>query len=215
MSATIGLFGGSFDPIHNGHLALARAALEQLQLDQVRFLPAGQPWQRSTLSASNDARLAMVQQAIADESHFVADARELQRSGPTYTYDTLRSLRAELGETAVLVWILGSDQLHNLPSWHRFEELFSLAHFAVAQRAGEAPLTVPPTLPCRSCAADEAHWRSEPAGWLIRFAMPPVNLSASWLRAQLAQGQPPTDLLPAAVLQIIQQQHLYGFHGHH
>ncbi len=209
-----GLLGGSFDPIHNGHLALAQAALEQLQLDQVRFIPAGQPWQRAPLCASNAQRLRMVQQAIADIPQFVADDRELQRSGATYTVDTLGSLRDALGPHAVLVWILGSDQLHNLPSWHRFEALFELAHFAVAQRAGEAPLTIPAALTCLHGAAGDTAWRNKPAGTLIRFTMPPINLSASWLRVQLAHGHTPTELVPTPVLHYIQQHQLYGNHGH-
>lgn len=205
----IGLFGGSFDPVHHGHIALARAALEQLKLDALRIIPAGQPWQRAPLHASPQHRWAMIQLAFTEDPRITLDARELARPGPTYTYDTLYALRQEFGEQAVLIWIVGSDQLHNLPCWHRVHDLFTLAHFAVAQRAGDVPLTIPESLNVPTHAASDELWRHQPAGSLIHFTMPPVNLAATQLRSMLKQGQPAADLVPAPVLHYIEQYQLY------
>jgi len=206
----IGLLGGSFDPIHNGHLALAHAAIEQLQLDSLHLIPAGQPWQRKPLQAGAQERLAMVQLAIADDARMTADNRELVRSGPTFTYDTLHALRQELGSDAVLVWIIGSDQLDNLPTWHRLDDLFALAHFAVTQRAGATPLEIPAALKAYPVfQAHDSGWRSQPYGSLIFFPMPPVNLSATQLRDGLAHGSTGAGLVPAPVLRYIEQHQLY------
>ena len=215
----IGFLGGSFDPIHNGHIALAQAALEQLQLDALHLIPAGQPWQRAPLQATPAHRLAMTQLAFANQAQITVDPRELTRTGSTYTYDTLQALRQELGAQAVLVWIIGSDQLHNLPSWHRVQDLFLLAHFAVAQRAGDPPLSVPSALknvlnlPTHTTydqdGQDDHTWRQHPAGSLIQFTMPPVNLSATQLRGALKQGQSAAGLVPTSVLHYIEQHSLY------
>lgn len=211
-----GFLGGSFDPIHHGHVALAHAAVEQLQLDTLHIIPAGQPWQRAPLQASPEHRLAMAQCAFVGEARITVDDREITRSGATYTYDTLCALRQEFGPSAVLVWIIGSDQLHHLPHWHRSQDLFALAHFAVAQRAGDSPLAVPASLKSL-LTTDTMHWRQHPAGCLIQFTMPPVAISATQLRAMLKQ-RPPTSALtsmpaatlaPAAVLHYIEQHSLY------
>ncbi|MCC7483315.1 MAG: nicotinate-nicotinamide nucleotide adenylyltransferase, partial [Hyphomicrobiales bacterium] len=119
----IGLLGGTFDPIHVGHLALAHAARDALRLDEVRLVPTGRSWQKAGAGAGVAARLAMVRRAVSAIPGVVVDDRETRRAGASYTIDTLIELRAELGAEPALVLLLGSDQLRNLATWHRYREL--------------------------------------------------------------------------------------------
>ena len=190
--APIGLLGGSFDPIHIGHLQLARDALAQLALSQVRFLPAGQPWQKGEITAAAH-RAHMVELALRDldnavPSPFVLDMHEIERAGPTFTIDTLRELRATQDAVRPLVLIMGSDQFEQLDTWRDWTRLLYYAHLAVARRA-DAVLTP-------NYALQEffnAHWarpaavRSAPCGRIVEFAMTPVDASATEIRALLAQ----------------------------
>jgi nicotinate-nucleotide adenylyltransferase len=141
----IGLLGGSFDPPHLAHLALARAALEQLALDELRWLPAGAPWQKQregrVLAPAAD-RVAMVNLLVEGEPRFVVDERELHRAGPSYTIDTLRELHAEQPE-AQLWLVLGQDQYARLDTWHDWRGILPLAGLAVAARDGEAVVAPP------------------------------------------------------------------------
>jgi nicotinate-nucleotide adenylyltransferase len=211
----IGLLGGSFDPIHAGHLQLARDALAQLRLAQVRFLPAGQPWQKGEITDAAH-RAAMVLAAIRDEPRFVLDMREVERAGPTYTVDTLRELRAALGDEVGLVLIMGSDQFERLDTWREWTALPALAHLAVARRA-DAVLTL--SYPLQEFF--NAHWAPPAAvhetahGRIVELAMTPVDASATEIRAALAQPPSPARdallarLVPAPVLDYIRAQHLY------
>ena len=141
----IGILGGSFDPVHVGHLALGRAACEALRLDRLLVIPTGNSWQKSgegTVRTPAVHRLAMVRIALQSRpSHDSAcrwetDEIEVRREGPSYTVDTLHELRDRFGPEPALVLLLGSDQVHNLPTWHRWEELFDLAHIVIAHRPG-------------------------------------------------------------------------------
>lgn len=205
----IGLFGGTFDPIHIGHLALARTALAALALDQVRFLPSGTSWQKSSVRASPRQRLEMVELALAGEPRLCVDPRETLREGATYTVDSLRELRAELGDEVALVLLLGSDQLHNLHTWHRWRELIELAHLGCTQRE-RVPLT---GLPAEVEALLQSHGRQTlpdaPAGAIVLFSMPPVPVSSTAIRAQLARGERPDELVPPSVLAYIESRQLY------
>lgn len=236
----IGLFGGTFDPVHQGHIALAHAAQSALQLDELRFLPAGQPWQKQTLSTSAVDRLAMLELALAAEqqANWVCDSREIQRetqrqnqqSTPTYTIDTLRELRAEFGNTVSLVWLLGSDQLHNLPTWKAWTELFDLAHFAYTDRVDEAFSNHASPAPAAATAAPA--WLSArlvsalpntPAGSVVHFPMPAMPISSTQIRLQIRTqlgtltASPSTNLglthqnllVAPTVLHYIQQHQLY------
>jgi nicotinate-nucleotide adenylyltransferase len=214
-SSAVGLLGGSFDPIHVGHLRLARDALTALRLSEVRFLPAGHPWQKGEITDAA-RRAEMVLAAIRDEPSFKLDMREIERPGPTYTIDTLRELRAALGADVPLVLIMGSDQFERLDTWHDWEHLLHHAHLAVARRA-DAVLT--PNYALQEFFNE--HWaRAEAvheaaAGHIVEFAMAPVDASATEIRALLAQPPSPARdarlaaTVPAAVLDYIRGHHLY------
>ena len=205
----IGILGGTFDPIHVGHLALARAARAALALDEVRFIPTARSWQKDAAGAAPEQRLAMVRLAIEADPGFVADTREVERGGPSYTIDTLQALRTELGAQPALILLMGSDQLRNLPTWHRARELLGFAHIGCTQR-GPADTTA---LDRAVEALLDAHGRDalpdEPAGSIVFFKMPPVPVSATALRAGLARGERPHELVPPAVLDYIETHRLY------
>ncbi|MCL4184762.1 MAG: nicotinate-nucleotide adenylyltransferase [Burkholderiaceae bacterium] len=205
----MGLLGGTFDPIHVGHLALAHAARDALRLDEVRLVPTGRSWQKAGAGAGVAARLAMVRLAVSAIPGFVVDDRETRRAGASYTIDTLIELRAELGAEPALVLLLGSDQLRNLATWHRHDELLRHAHIA-ATRRGSHPLSGFDA-PVEALVA--AHGRDAlpdaPAGAIVFFAMPPVPVSASALRERLARGERPVELLPPRVLDYIERHRLY------
>ena len=188
----IGLFGGSFDPVHSAHVALAQVALTQLQLDAVRWVPAGQPWQKARALASPAHRAAMVQLAIDDEPRFTLERCELNRVGPSYTLDTVRELRAA---TPGARWflIIGQDQYAGLHSWRDWKALLQLVTLAVAMRPG-APTRVNPEV------ERVAH---EPV------ALPMMDISSTEIRQRVARGQAIDGLVPAAVAGYIDQHHLY------
>ena len=131
----VGLFGGSFDPVHNAHLALARAALAELQLDEVRWVPAGQPWQKARALTAAVHREAMLRLALAGEPRFVLDRTEIRRPGPSYTLDTVRELAAAQPGTEWFL-IIGHDQYAGLHTWNGWQELLARVTLAVANRPG-------------------------------------------------------------------------------
>ena len=206
----IGILGGTFDPIHVGHLALGRAARAALSLDEVRLLPTGSSWQKSGVVASAQQRLRMAALAVAGEPGFLVDDREVRRSGPSYTVDTLAEMRSELGAQPALVLLLGSDQLLNLASWHRWADLLSFAHIACTQRERVTLERLPPPVEEMVRAHGRDALPDEPAGAVVFFGMPPVPVSATTLRARLAAGERPRELVPPAVLDYIDLHQLYG-----
>lgn len=222
----VGILGGTFDPVHLAHLALARAGLDRLGLAGVRWIPAGQPWHRDAPGASPDERVAMVRAAIADEPRFVLDASEAEAGAPGYTVDTLARLRHELGPDCPLVLLMGADAFRGLASWHRWRELFDLAHVAVATRPGFPLDEIAPPLDAEFAArrrppADSglAFRRpagadfSRPAGEILLFELVAGTVSATEVRALLAAGATDErlrELLPAPVLDYIRRNHLYS-----
>ncbi len=206
----LGILGGTFDPVHIGHLALARTARAALRLDEMRLIPTGASWQKRGVVASPVQRLAMLKLAVATEPALRADPREVNRSGPTYTVDTLAELRAEVGPEVSLILIMGSDQLRNLATWHRWQDLLEHAHIACTQRE-QVPLS---DLPDAVETLVQAHGRDAlpdtASGSIVFFTMPPVPVSATALRAALARGERPAELVPPAVLDYIGRENLYG-----
>jgi nicotinate-nucleotide adenylyltransferase len=211
----IGLLGGSFDPVHMGHLQLARDALAHLPLDEVRFVPASQPWQKGPVTDAGH-RARMVERAIAHEPRCVLDPSEIERGGITYTVDTLRALRAGAWRDAALVLLMGSDQFERFDTWRDWRAIADLAHVAVARRGG-APARPGPELaafwaPRRTGAAELAH---RPAGGWVEFPMTPIDASATEVRRLLATPSPAGDrrlaeLVPRAVLDYIRAHRLYA-----
>lgn len=194
----IGLLGGSFDPPHLAHLALARLARQQLHLDELRWLPAGAPWQKAGRQmASATHRAAMLAALVQGEPGQVIDTRELQRSGPTYTIDTVRALQSEQPD-ADWVFILGQDQYGRFDTWRDWPELLQRLTLAVADRAGQVP-TPPPAL------AGVPHR-------VVALPLPRQDIAASDIRQQLAAGVPPAQLAPlvgAAVASYIDHHQPY------
>jgi nicotinate-nucleotide adenylyltransferase len=215
----IGIFGGSFDPIHAGHLQLARDALRNLRLAEVRFVPAGQPWQKTGVTPAA-ARAQMVALALRGEPKMALDLRELARPGPSYTIDTLRSLRVELGPQVVLVLLIGADQLARLDTWHEWRSILDQAHLAVAARSG-AGQTLPVAVRqmCDAHAVTLAQLHGRAAGGVIELPMTPIDCSASGLRALLREPAAGSDgqrarylaqLVAPAVLDYIRANALYS-----
>jgi nicotinate-nucleotide adenylyltransferase len=211
----IGLLGGSFDPIHVGHLQLARDARDRLGLQELRLIPAAQPWQKAPITdAAHRAR--MVALAIEGEPGLVLDMQEIARGGPTYTIDTLRALRTAVGQAQPLVLVIGADQMSRLDTWRDWTALADLAHIAVAQRNGQPPALNPALAAwyaAHHAPVDAVH--RAPAGAVVDLPMRPVDASATEVRALLAA--PPSQardlrlsrLVPAAVLLYIRREDLY------
>ena len=195
----LALFGGTFDPIHIGHLTVAWEAAELLDAE-VRLLPANVPPHRSAPQATPAERVAMLRAALAGQSRLTLDARELERDGPSYTIDTLRELRAEQGERP-LVLLLGADAFAGLPGWNRWRELFDYAHIGVLSRPGVAaarPAELAEEVAARG-VDDVAALRAQPCGRLIELAVTPLEISATRIRELLAAGRDPRYLLPAGL----------------
>lgn len=205
----VGMFGGTFDPVHAAHLRMAEAFFTQCQLDQLRLIPAGNPYHRDNgPQASAEQRLAMVQLAIADRSGWLADDREVRRARPAYTVETLEELRAELGPDCQLWLLIGGDSLHNLPRWQRWQDILHLANIAVAVRPGFDAANLPAVLlPYWQQVPDFSN--SAASGTIRALTLPPVPLSATELRHKLAAGEDCSGLIPADVMQYIHRHQLY------
>ncbi len=182
----LAILGGTFDPVHNAHLAMARAALEALAPERVVFMPTGKAAYRNAAVASAQDRLAMLKLAVAGEPRFAVDERELAPEASGYTVDTLRALRAERPE-AELYFLMGADQLEKFPSWRAPEEIRRLARLAVFARPGHA-------------VRDES----------VRVVpMTPLDVSASEIRARVARGESVAGLVPAPVANYIERKGIY------
>ncbi|MFA5625928.1 MAG: nicotinate-nucleotide adenylyltransferase [Thiohalomonadaceae bacterium] len=210
----IGLLGGTFDPVHFGHLRMALEMREILNLAEVRLVPCGQPAHRAAPQASAADRLAMLELAIAKQTGLVIDRRELDRPGPSYMVDTLVSLRGELGQIQLCL-LLGSDAFLGFQQWHRWQEIFLLAHLVVMQRPGwnlldglAEPLAK--IMTARRVQNIDDIWQA-PAGSILLQAVTPLDISATKIRQQIAAGRSPRYLLPDAVWDYIRQHGLYGW----
>lgn len=211
-------YGGTFDPVHLGHLAIARAARDALAVP-VHLLPAADPPHRSAPGATAEQRCDMLQLAFADEPDLLLDRRELVRAArrpdvPSYTVDTLEELRAALGPQTPLAWLIGADSLLSLARWHRWQTLFGLAHFIVAERPGSV---VPERVQGALGQALQGRWTDQPqalqeraAGRVLRLRQPLRSESASDVRARIAGGGSWQSLVPPAVADYITDHRLYG-----
>lgn len=214
--APIGIFGGTFDPVHFGHLRPALELCEQLGLARVHLVPSAVPPHRATPRVSAEQRLAMLALAVDGEPAFKVDDRELRRSGPSYMVDTLASLREEYGSERSLCLLLGVDAFLGLPAWHRWEQLLALAHIVVAHRPGwhlQRPTgQVNPALALLGEDGDGDDvecLRRRPAGCVVLQPVTQLDISATALRAAIADGRSARYLMPDAVWHYIEQHNLY------
>lgn len=210
----IGIFGGTFDPIHFGHLRTALEVLEELGLAEVRLIPCHVPPHRGQPRAHADHRLELLRIAVANVPGLQVDERELRRAGPSYTVDTLFELRQEFPD-ASLCLMIGMDSLLSLPSWHRWRELIELAHLVVLARPGYEP----------SFSGELAEWidgrrvrsaaelKSAPSGIVYFHSVTQLDISATGIRHLIKSGRLPRFLTPDAVWRQIAAQRLYGWPG--
>lgn len=214
MTACVALLGGSFDPVHHGHVALAALFAELLKPDQLRVIPAGNPWQKNGLQASAEDRVAMLELAFREAALDVTiDRLEIERATPTYTIETLRAVRAELGPDASIVFLMGADQLQHLDSWREWRALFDYAHIGVGARPGFAlaeaalPPAVAQEIAVRQGSLEQL--RTTPSGRVYLAEALAVDVSATQIRSALQRGEQANSLISPVVLDYIQQHNLY------
>ncbi|NGM15538.1 nicotinate-nucleotide adenylyltransferase [Verrucosispora sp. WMMA2044] len=189
----IGIMGGTFDPIHHGHLVAASEVADRFGLDEVIFVPTGQPWQKADVPVSSaEDRYLMTVIATASNPRFQVSRVDIDRGGPTYTVDTLRDLRSQYGTKAQLFFITGADALERILSWKNLDEIFELAHFIGVTRPG-FQLTA-------------AHL---PADTVSLVQVPAMAISSTDCRARVARGEPVWYLVPDGVVQYIAKRRLY------
>lgn len=212
MSELSALFGGTFDPVHYGHLHPAEALAQQVGLKKVTLMPNNVPPHRPQPEASAAQRVAMLQCAIADRPLFDIDTRELQRQTPSWTVTTLEALREERGPRQPLGFIIGQDSLLSLHKWHRWQELLSLCHLLVCKRPGYATEMGSPEMQQwleQHQTQDSAALHNAPAGHIWLAETPLYAISATEIRQRRHQGQSCSTLLPAAVIDYIDRTGLY------
>jgi nicotinate-nucleotide adenylyltransferase len=196
----LGIFGGSFDPSHNAHIALAKHAIAQFDLNELRIIPTGDAWHKARTLTPSPHRLAMTRLAFAEVSQTLVDSREIDRKGATYTVETLEELKAEQPDTDLYLFI-GADQANAFKTWHRWQEILSLATLVVADRPNEG----------QGGMASQWHNAVSPA--VQRLDMPSLNVSATEIRAHVAHGTQADPKmhawLPAAVQHYIEKHSLY------
>ncbi|MET0984120.1 MAG: nicotinate-nucleotide adenylyltransferase [Steroidobacteraceae bacterium] len=206
----IGIFGGTFDPIHFGHLRTAFELMQALRLSEMRFMPAGDPPHRDQTIADAELRLAMVRAAVEGQPGFTVDDREVRREGPSYSVDTLGTLRAEYPQRSLCL-IVGMDAFLGLPKWRQWRELLELAHLVVAHRPG---WRAPSMGPLGELLVDRGTGRINDlhearAGCIYIHAVTQLEISSTELRKLIAAGRDPRYLVPDAVRAVIEQSGCY------
>jgi nicotinate-nucleotide adenylyltransferase len=206
----LGIFGGTFDPVHYGHLRIAFELLKVLDLEEMRFIPAGQPPHRGAPACTARHRLAMVRAAIADQPGFTADSREVDRQSPSWTVTTLRELRAEAPRRPLCL-VVGMDAFLGLPQWHEWLELPRLAHLVIAQRPGARlpDQGVLGGLLAERATARVGDLHDAPAGCIFVHEGTPLEISSTALREMISAGRDPRYLLPDAVRAYIRDTACY------
>lgn len=208
---TIGILGGTFDPIHFGHLRPAVELLQDLALSEVRFVPSNVPPHRDATCATGQQRLRMVSAAIAGEPGLSVDDRELRRPGPSYMVETLRSLRQDLGQTP-LCMIVGVDAFMGLPTWYCWRELITLAHIIVMRRPGKIASYSGELAQLMQTHQidhpDKLHQRE--SGWILCTDVTQLEISATQIRALVAQGKSIRYLVPNAVAELIATEKIFA-----
>jgi nicotinate-nucleotide adenylyltransferase len=202
--------GGSFDPLHLGHLGVAREAKRLLQLDEMRLLPCYLSPHKEISSSSIEHRINLIQACLKDEAGLTLDLREAQSRRQIYSVDTLKALRHELGEQTCLVFVVGSDSWLSLPSWHRWRSMFDLCNFAIVPRPGyvaDLPEELEQELASRELVVERLCDYS--AGHYTVLETDQWDVSSTQLRAKLKRGEDVSTLLPQAGLNYIQKHHLY------
>ncbi|UAW64850.1 nicotinate-nucleotide adenylyltransferase [Mycoavidus sp. HKI] len=225
MMLRVGIFGGTFDPIHHGHLALATAFAKRLQLNQLIVLPAGQPWQKmhGALNTVSEAhhRLAMTRLGAAQldlpETEVIVASDEIDRTSSSYTVDTLASWRNKVGADASLAFLMGADQLVQLDAWHQWPRLFDYAHLCVAARPGFSLAAASPIIAAEIAqrAAPAHALQTQEHGLIFIDTELALEISATGIRAQIRESAQalneatPPSFLPASIWRYIRQHHLY------
>jgi len=207
----IGILGGTFDPVHHGHLRLAQECLEALRLAEVRLVPVHSPPHRAAPAAAPAQRLAMLEIGTQTEDRLVADGRELERGGSSYTIETLESLRREAG-TRPLCLIMGMDAFRQINTWKRWTALLDHVHIVVVDRPGKEPRfddREVARLFVEHAASGPDVLRALPAGRILRLNAPLLDISATHIRGLIASGRNPRWLLPDAVIDYIRREKLY------
>lgn len=208
----IGVFGGTFDPVHHGHLRPALELLESLQLQEVRMIPCAVPPHRDSPIASEQTRLAMLQLAVVDEPRLVVDEREIRRGGSSYMVDTLRSLRDEKGDVPLCL-LLGTDAFLGLPNWHEWRELLTLAHIVVAHRPGwqmeKSEMGELSGLLDNREVSSVSALSAKPAGHILLQQVTPLAISATGIRRMINEGKSARFLMPDRVWDYIRTNKLY------
>lgn len=207
---SLGILGGTFNPIHHGHLRVAVECIERLQLDRLHLVPLNAPAHRDAPETDAALRFEMVQRAVNEETQLIADDRELRRGGVSYTVDTLEAFRADYPQAALSV-IIGTDAFAHLHRWHRWEDLSIFAHIIVVHRPGSDLPTDTPAYEMLEpmLTGDPADLRKKTAGCFVSLSLPMLDISSTQIRSILHNKQSPRYLLPKSVLDLIHEQQLY------
>lgn len=209
----IGILGGTFNPIHLGHLHLAKQLQAKLGFDTIRFMPAALPALKDAPSATAEQRADLVKITIENQAHFTLDSRELSRSGTSYTVDTLISLREELGNEVSISWLMGSDAFAHLNAWHRWQEILNYAHLVVVKRPHSEDLSKLNTEMKKLLETHEAKHVKEikqhANGKILIQEIAALDISSTQIRENIAHGKDASALVSPAAIQYIQSHQLY------
>ena len=212
----VGIFGGTFDPIHYGHLRVAEEIVETVGLQKMYFVPAGMPRLRHSPVASSQHRVEIVRLAIQKNPDFVLDEREIYRDGVSYSIDTVREFKQEFGEEVRLCFILGADAFIKLPEWNNWKELFNLCHFIVSTRPGYSLTLIKELLSKELREECSQRWvsntetlKKETSGLIFIASTTMLDISATSIRAHIAAGRSVRHLVPSVTVNYISENKLY------